>query len=120
MAKDIVDFGAREPSLSNEWETKNKLISVNTQQTSFDSKKRRDQFDKNLCITKEELEFYNWYRSEWYRRPNEFDPRYSLAVACELVSSCNLSCSMCYTITEEFQDSIVGNQEFYLGTLLNL
>ena len=31
-----------------------------------------------------------------------------MAVVCELVSTCNLSCSMCYTIQEEFQEKIVG------------
>ena len=33
-----------------------------------------------------------------------------LAVICELVSSCNLHCEMCYTITPEFQDTVVGSQ----------
>ena len=112
MDNNEVRFNAREHSLDKKWsKSKNKLVTVNNQQYSFDSLNRKDQFDKNLCRTPEELKYYNWYRSEWYRRPNEFDPGEApLAVACELVSSCNLSCSMCYTITEEFQDSTVGSQ----------
>ena len=52
---------------------------------------------------------YLFYRSEWYRRAKQFDyGKAPLAVTCELVSTCNLGCSMCYTITEEFQDSVVG------------
>ena len=27
-----------------------------------------------------------------------------LSVTCELVSTCNLACTMCYTITEKFQN----------------
>lgn len=103
-------FAAREKELSEKWSgTTN--VEVNAQQKSFDTLERRTQFDQNLCLTEADRERYSWYRSEWYRRPNEFDPGPApLAVTIELVSSCNLSCSMCYTITEEFQDSVVGVQ----------
>ena len=103
-------FTAREKELSEKWSgTTN--VEVNAQQKSFDTLERRTQFDQNLCLTEADKERHSWYRSEWYRRPNEFDPGPApLAVTIELVSSCNLSCSMCYTITEEFQDSVVGVQ----------
>ena len=32
----------------------------------------------------------------------------SHSINCELVSTENLGCSMCYTISEEFQSSVVG------------
>ena len=55
-------------------------------------------------------------RSEWYRRAKQFDyGKAPLAVTCELVSTCNLGCSMCYTITEEFQDSVVGATRMLIG-----
>ena len=61
--------------------------------------------------TYRELELYRDYRAEWYRRAKEFDPGDSpLAVCIELVSTCNLRCSMCYTITEEFKNSVIGAQ----------
>ena len=33
-----------------------------------------------------------------------------LSVTCELVSTCNLACTMCYTISTKFQNSVVGAQ----------
>ena len=54
---------------------------------------------------------YYEYREEWYRRAKEYDAgSYPLSVNCELVSTCNLACTMCYTITDKFQNSVVGAQ----------
>jgi len=61
--------------------------------------------------TKKELERYNQYRIEWDRRAIEMDPgSFPLAIICELVSLCNLNCTMCYTTTPEFQNSVIGTQ----------
>ena len=56
MDNNEVRFNAREHSLDKKWsKSKNKLVTVNNQQYSFDSLNRKDQFDKNLCRTPEEL-----------------------------------------------------------------
>ena len=61
----------------------------------------------NLTNSSLDKETYKLYRSEWYRRAKEFDPGPApLAVVCELVSTCNLGCSMCYTITDEFKSKV--------------
>ena len=101
----------RDGELADRWQGRTERMHVNKQQYSFDSPDRMEEFTRSLFETKEELEKYNEYRCEWYRRAKEFDPGESpLAVCCELVSSCNLNCPMCYTITEEFQSSAVGSQ----------
>lgn len=112
MSKDnIVKIRAREEELTEQWQEETSRMPVNNQQHSFDSVQRQQNYINAQFQTKEELEKYNWYRSEWYRRPKEYDPGNApLAVCCELVSSCNLQCPMCYTITEEFQSSVVGVQ----------
>ena len=58
-----------------------------------------------------DMEKYKLYREEWHRRSDELDAgSFPLAVIAELVSTCNLKCEMCYTITPEFQEAIVGAQ----------
>jgi len=110
-AENKIKIHPRDGELSKKWQKKSDRIPVNNQQYSFDSPERIEEFTKSLFETKEELERYNEYRSEWYRRAKEFDPGEApLAVCCELVSNCNLNCPMCYTITEEFQASAVGSQ----------
>jgi len=105
----------KEEELKNYWEKRVKPnstnIPVNQVHYSFDTAEREKLFLEKQFRTDEEKERYRWYRSEWFRRAKEFDPgKFPLAVACELVSTCNLGCSMCYTITEEFQNSVVGAQ----------
>mgnify|MGYP001269401953 CR=1 FL=1 len=49
--------------------------------------------------------FYN-YRKAWFERGANLIPGDKpLSINCELVSTCNLACSMCYTISEKFQAS---------------
>jgi sulfatase maturation enzyme AslB (radical SAM superfamily) len=101
----------REENLKNLWAGKNERIPVNPAQYSFDSKSREEAYINAQFTTDRELELYRDYRAEWYRRAKEFDPGdFPLAVCIELVSTCNLRCSMCYTITEEFQNSVIGAQ----------
>ena len=107
----IVTIRPREESLKQKWAGVAEQIPVNPQQYSFDPPERELRFIKAQFPTEEEMERYRWYREEWYRTAKEFDPGEApLAVCCELVSACNLNCSMCYTITEEFQSSVVGAQ----------
>jgi|GEM_PF-2719365 len=101
----------REEELKKAWAGKADNVTVNNSQYSLDSPNREKQFIEAQFITPEEKEHYARYRKEWYRRAKEFDPGTApLAICCELVSTCNLGCSMCYTITEEFQASVVGAQ----------
>lgn len=77
----------------------------------FSSKKKEKDFTESQFRDEEELERYKKYRLEWHRRTDEMDSGdVPLAVICELVSTCNLKCEMCYTMTPEFQDSVVGAQ----------
>ena len=58
-----------------------------------------------------EYKKYKEYREQWHYRAKNFDPGdFPLAVCCELVSTCNLSCSMCYTVTDSFKNSVIGAQ----------
>jgi len=88
----------RERNLKEKWDGKNDTVTVNESQYSFvrnlddEEKFKINQFKNNSDLKK-----YNFYREEWYRRAKEFDPGQApLAVTIELVSTCNLGCSMCY------------------------
>jgi sulfatase maturation enzyme AslB (radical SAM superfamily) len=99
----------REEKLKDKWQGVADNVPVNGSQYSFDSAEREQAFVNAQFPTEEERKRYQAYREEWYRRAKEFDAGDApLAVCCELVSTCNLGCSMCYTITDEFQDSVVG------------
>ena len=109
--QDIVKMRAREQELSKQWKDSSEKVTVNGHQHSFDSLNRQKSFTESMFSEGEELEQYKRYRNEWFRRAHEFDPGdYPLAVCCELVSTCSLNCSMCYTISEDFQASVVGRQ----------
>lgn len=104
-------FTKSDEKLDAKWNKKNEYMSVGATFYHLDSDERKKRFADSLCISKKEKEIYSWYRSEWYRRPKEFDPGpQPLSLICELVSTCNLACNMCYTITEKFQSSVVGAQ----------
>lgn len=101
----------RERNLKEKWDGKNDTVTVNESQYSFIRNfDDEEKFKINQFKTNSDLKKYNFYREEWYRRAKEFDPGQApLAVTIELVSTCNLGCSMCYTITEDFQSSVVGS-----------
>lgn len=114
MTEDI-KFTKREEELHQHWEAHDTKVNipVDSSQYSFDSDERKRKFSEDQFETEELLEKYRDYRKEWHRRAKEFDPGDKpLAVCCELVSTCNLNCPMCYTITEEFQASAIGAQRF--------
>ena len=101
----------RESALKEKWAGIADRIPVNETQHSFDTREReRAYIEAQFPKSDRELRArYDTYREEWYRRPKEFDPGPApLAVICELVSTCNLGCSMCYTIEEAFQNKVVG------------
>ena len=52
---------------------------------------------------------YKKYRGEWWKRAAEYEyGNAPLALIVELVSTCNLACSMCFTITDKFQNAVTG------------
>lgn len=77
----------------------------------YSSQEKEQAFIDAQFVTTEEQKEYEAYRKEWHRRADELDAGDKpLAVICELVSSCNLHCDMCYTVTPEFQETVVGSQ----------
>jgi len=101
----------REEPLQRKWAGRNPRTPVNNQQYSFATPERHDAYVRAQFPDAAERARYRRYREEWYRRAKEFDPGAApLAVTCELVSTCNLGCAMCYTISEAFQGSVVGAQ----------
>ena len=99
----------REESEKKKWDNINYLVTVNESQYSFGKEDIQKQFFDSLNLNPKDKKKYKFYREEWYRRAKEFDPGDApLAVVIELVSTCNLGCTMCYTITDEFQESVVG------------
>jgi sulfatase maturation enzyme AslB (radical SAM superfamily) len=106
-----VAFRKRDEGLQDKWKGKNDLIPVNEQQHTLDTIEREKRYIESQFTTQDEVDRYRTYREEWFRRAKEFDPgEVPLSVGIELVSTCNLNCTMCYTITEEFQSSVIGSQ----------
>ncbi|MCB9831682.1 MAG: hypothetical protein H6807_04335 [Planctomycetes bacterium] len=111
MNPPITAIRPREEDLKRQWEGVSERVPVNATQFSFDSRAREEAFVAAQFPGADEQRRYRAYRAEWYRRAKEMDPgAQPLAVTCELVSTCNLECSMCYTMTEEFQEAAVGAQ----------
>ena len=107
----MVKFRLREEKLKKKWHGKNDMVPVNAPQFVYVSAEKEEDFYKGMYPDKKDRLIYEHYREEWYRRAKEFDAsQVPLSVTIELVSTCNLACSMCYTITDKFQNSIVGAQ----------
>ncbi len=101
----------RENDLRKKWDNVAGHVPVDASQYNYDTTERQQAFIKAQFPTEEEQAHYREYREEWWRRAKEMDPGpMPLAVCIELVSTCNLGCSMCYTITEEYQNSVIGAQ----------
>lgn len=108
-----IDFFYKEEDLEEVYSDSNNKINIPTHQTHniFDSKNNLDNFIKRQFPTEVEYKKYKEYREQWHYRAKNFDPGdFPLAVCCELVSTCNLSCSMCYTVTDSFKNSVIGAQ----------
>ncbi len=99
----------KEQNLTDLFRGVNNKIPIHQAQYSFDSREREGAFIEAMFPDPEEMARYREYRLEWHRRPKENDPGAApLSVTCELVSTCNLACSMCYTISGEFKDVTAG------------
>ncbi|GAB6041603.1 radical SAM/SPASM domain-containing protein [Endothiovibrio diazotrophicus] len=104
-------IGLREQNLREKWTEVNERIPVSRVQFRFDTDEREKAFIEKQFLTDDERERYRWYREEWHRRPKEGDAGdFPLAVCCELVSTCDLACTMCYTISDDFKNAITGAQ----------
>ena len=84
---------------------------TNSSQFIYGIKDDEQSFFKKQYSSEAEWKKFINYRDEWYRRAKNFDASdIPLAVNIELVSTCNLSCNMCYTINKKFQNAVVGTQ----------
>lgn len=111
MSKSGVRPHFKEAGLIERFQGRNDRVPIHQIQYSFETKERERAFVAAMFPTAEERARYQEYRDEWHRRPKDNDPGPApLAVCCELVSTCNLSCSMCYTITEDFETITTGSQ----------
>ena len=107
----MIKFRLREEKLKRKWHGKNDMVPVNAPQFIYVSAEQEEKFYESMYPNKKDRLKYEYYRAEWYRRAKEFDAgSVPLAINVELVSTCNLACTMCYTITDKFQNSVVGAQ----------
>jgi len=84
---------------------------THTIQYVLDLPEREKEFVESQFKSNEDKRKYIKYRQEWHKRARELDPgSFPLAVTCELASICNLACSMCYTISDDFKNSVTGAQ----------
>jgi len=104
-------FRYLDENLKDKWKGVNDDVPVNSSMYVFVTKEEEEKFVKNMYPTDQDMIKYNKYREEWYLRAKKFEyGDIPLSVNCELVSTCNLACTMCYTITDKFQNSVVGSQ----------
>tara|TARA_B110000483_G_scaffold243618_1_gene334564 strand:+ start:5451 stop:6557 length:1107 start_codon:yes stop_codon:yes gene_type:complete len=82
-----------------------KNIPVNKGNYSLDTEKREKAFEGTRGAGHQEAYLRN--RKEWYEYPQNLKvPEYPLHLDIELSSLCNLSCPMCYTITDSFKKKV--------------
>ena len=106
----MVKFRFREQNLREKWLGKEKQ-SVNGTQFLYITEDQEKKFYDQMFPEKDQKEKFLSYRNEWYKRAKVLEHgNEPLAVTIELVSTCNLACTMCYTITDKFQNSVVGAQ----------
>lgn len=82
-----------------------RYVPINKGNYSMDTVEREALFEKSKALGWEKE--YAQYRSDWVDfAQRQFVSEYPLLVDVELSSICNLSCPMCYTITEEFKQKV--------------
>ena len=109
--KIIPSIGRRDVKMREKWRASKIEKTLDQEILSFDTELREERFINAQFITEDEKTRYNQYRDEWYRRIKDHDPGNApLSVVCELVSTCNLACPMCYSITDAFQNAIKGSE----------
>ncbi len=100
----------RDYELYKKWKDVNKSVTpTNNTHFVFSSKEEEDLFYSYQFDTDEKKELYRKYRGEWWERAVNYQHgKAPLALIVELVSTCNLACTMCFTITDKFQNAITG------------
>ena len=109
----IPEIFFKEEELENLYTSDDNQIKIPTNQThyAFESKENLKNFINNQFPNEKDLKKYKEYRNIWHQRAKNFTPGdFPIAVCAELVSTCDLSCSMCYTITKEFKNTVMGAQ----------
>jgi sulfatase maturation enzyme AslB (radical SAM superfamily) len=82
-----------------------RLVPINKGNYSLETSEREELFEKYRGEGWEE-EYYT-YRKNWTLHPQtQYVSDYPLLVDLELSTVCNLSCPMCYTVTEQFKSSV--------------
>ena len=100
----------RDKNLYKKWKGKNDNITpTNNSHFVFSSEEAEQNFYNYQFDTDEKKKKYKEYREKWWERAKEYKyGKAPLALVVELVSTCNLACSMCFTITDKFQNAITG------------
>lgn len=93
-----------------------RYIPINKGNYSMETPEREEMFERFRGEGWEET--YSAYRSNWTNyAKNQYVSEYPLLVDIELSSICNLSCPMCYTITDQFKEKVnTGFMDFNLFT----
>ncbi len=82
-----------------------RYVPINKGNYSMDTPEREARFDE--CLGEAWREGYEEYRRNWREYPQrQYVSEYPLLVDIELSSLCNLTCSMCYTITDHFKEQV--------------
>ena len=105
----MIDVRPRDEELYSKWKPKNKTVATDNGHFDFSTTVEEDKFYGYQFDTEEKKREYRIYREAWWQRAAEYkygDAPHALIV--ELVSTCNLACSMCFTITDKFQNAITG------------
>lgn len=80
-------------------------IPINKGNYDMETQERLEQYEANRGWGWEEA--YNEYRKNWREYPQrQYVSEYPLLVDVELSTICNLSCPMCYTVTDEFKSRV--------------
>ena len=100
----------RDYELFKKWKGVNESVTpTNNTHFVFSTKDEEDSFYSYQFDTPEKKKLYKEYREAWWERAMKFEHGNApLALIVELVSTCNLACTMCFTITDKFQNAITG------------
>ena len=83
------------------------IIPLNKGHYCLDTEDRTERFYSLIADRYSDQKTYEFYRSQWKDPLSTFDEReYPLHVDLELVSTCNLNCEMCYTVSDEFKSKV--------------
>ncbi len=106
----IVDVRPRDEELHKKWKPLNKNVTpTDNSHFVFSNRQEEEAFYAYQFDTEEKKKLYKEYRSAWWQRAAEYKHGEApLALIVELVSTCNLACTMCFTITDKFQNSVTG------------